>query len=119
MQLSSLKNLGTGAFIMQRGFEHMNGNACLVNGYCHLVNKTLFFIQKYFEGIIPAGRPDQEIYWKTKAVYEQIRELLDGGREEEVRQILQGYLEFATAYFEQGEPWKTRERIAAPAETRF
>lgn len=87
----------------------MRGNAWLLNGYCHLVNKTFLFIQKYFEGIVPAGRPDEEIYWKTKAMYEKIAYFWENGKAEEAEKLLEEYLEFATCYFEQGNPWKTRE----------
>lgn len=87
----------------------MRGNAWLLNGYCHLVNKTFLFIQKYFEGIVPAGRPDQDIYWKTKALYEELEELWDNDKKEAAEALLEDYLEYATVYFEQGDPWKTRE----------
>lgn len=89
---------------------NMNENSWLENGYCHLVNKTFFFIEKYFEGIVPAGRPDQDIYWKTKKIYDELEVLWEEGRTEEADRILGEYLTFATEYFEQGNPWKNREK---------
>lgn len=83
----------------------MNENSLLINGYCHLVNKTFSFIQKYFDGVVPAGRLDQDIYWKTKEIYDSL-ETLQAAR---VQEILEDYLRFATEYFEQGNPWKNRE----------
>lgn len=85
----------------------MGENTRLLNGYCHLVNKTIFFINKYLEGIIPAGRLDQDIYWKTKAVYEEVEALIEEGCEEEAEQLIEAYLDDANQYFEEGRPWET------------
>lgn len=104
----------------------------LVNEYCRLVNENISFIQEHFEGIVPAGRPEDEIYWKTKAVCEQLRALLEeesrnearmnekkvnyvvagnsNTTEAEIDRVLEEYLKRATEYFEQGEPWNTREQ---------
>ena len=101
----------------------MNENSLLINGYCHLVNKTFSFIQKYFDGVVPAGRLDQDIYWKTKEIYDSLEKLQAAQSCEEqvyencfkaelaarVQEILEDYLRFATEYFEQGNPWKNRE----------
>lgn len=87
----------------------MGENTKLVNGYCHLVNKTVLFVQKYFEGIVPAGRLDQDIYWKTKAAYEKMAFLLEKGAEEEAQELLEDFLEYANEYFEAGNPWETRK----------
>lgn len=38
----------------------------LIREYCRQVNESLHFIQKYMEGIVPAGRCDEKIYWETK-----------------------------------------------------
>ena len=104
----------------------------LVKEYCRLVNENIGFIQEYFEGIVPAGRPEDEIYWKTKAICEQLRGLLEeesrneakmnerkmnlttagnsNTTEDEIDHILEAYLKYAADYFEQGEPWNTREQ---------
>lgn len=82
-------------------------NTKLLNGYCHLVNKTILFVQKYFEGIVPAGRVDQEIYWKTKSVYEKAAAYQGNGMEEELFELLESFLEYANNYFESGKPWET------------
>lgn len=85
----------------------MGENAKLLNGYIHLVNKTVLFVQKYFEGIVPAGRLDQDIYWKTKDLYGKVEELREEGREAEAEELLWSFLEFANGYFEAGKPWET------------
>lgn len=109
----------------------MSNREWIVKTYCRLVNDNICFIQDYFEGIVPAGRPDEEIYWKTKAVGEQLRALLEEesikegklrgkkanytivgnamATEAEINRILGEYLEFAVNYFEKREPWNTIE----------
>ncbi len=76
----------------------MNGNAWLVNEYCELVNKTLNFTQSYFEGVIPAGRLDETLYWKTKDVYHKERLYLQDGRWEDFYGLLGEYLNLAKEY---------------------
>lgn len=91
----------------ERDEAGMYENTKLLNGYCHLVNKTLLFVQKYFEGIVPAGRLDRDLYWKTKKVYEQAEVLLQEDKITDLENLLEQYLEFANAYFEAGKPWET------------
>ena len=82
----------------------MNDNTKLIKGYRYLVKETLLFIDQYFEGIIPAGRVEEEIYWKTKELYNQVQALLICGRRDQVITLLEEYLEFAITYFKQGNP---------------
>lgn len=86
----------------------MHENTTLLNGYCHLVNKTILFVRKYFEGIVPAGRLDQDLYWKTKALYEETASLLEDRRREEAEFLLEEFLSYANNYFDKGRPWETR-----------
>ena len=92
----------------------MNENTRLMNEYCTLVNKIFAFIQEYFDGIVPAGRPDPEIYHKTKAIYEQLENWGEDSEGKECRKdaaqvLLEEYLVFAEAYFAKGNPWENRE----------
>lgn len=87
----------------------MSENTWLINGYCHLVNKTFFFIDKYFEGVIPAGRVDVEVYERTREAYSLLEHYRETGDKEEAGKLLEVYLTFATDYLEQGAPWRTRE----------
>ena len=88
--------------------------------YCQLVAETFTYIEEHFESIVPAGCPDQEIYWKTKAVYEQLEQLLgqtdcrgetiilpapEGSKEAaEGEQLIAAYLEYARNYFTERRP---------------
>lgn len=84
----------------------------LINGYCHLVNKSLLFVQKYFEGVVPAGRPDEQICHRTKEIYDQLEEWIGvdyQSHEAEIYELLMQYLVFANEYFEKANPWKILE----------
>lgn len=87
----------------------MSENTWLINGYCHLVNKTFLFIDKYFEGVIPAGRVDVEVYERTREVYTRLEHYREVGDRQEAGRLIEEYLTFATDYLEQGAPWRTRE----------
>ena len=108
----------------------------LIDGYCELVNKTFLFIENNFEGVVPAGRPDEDIYRRSKELYDRLNLISEAGEYEvaiqragiqeaeaggvdtiAVAHAQQGffehlgaYLEFATEYFEQGNPWNALEQ---------
>lgn len=79
----------------------------LLHGYCHLVNQTIQCVEKYFEGIVPAGRPDRQIYWKTKEIYDTVSELLEKGEKEQAKRTVMEYMAYCETYLKEGEPWKT------------
>lgn len=85
----------------------MNGNAALINGYCDLVNKTIYFVQNYFEGVVPAGHLDEGLYWETKRVYRRARGLSGEDQREELVSLLEDYLALAAGYFREGNPWES------------
>jgi len=87
----------------------MNENIKLTQGYCYLVEETVRFINKYFEGIIPAGRVEEDIYWKTKELYNQVQALLICNRRQEVEALLEDYLEYALQYYKDGNLWEIIE----------
>ena len=50
----------------------------LIREYCRQVNESLHFIQKYMEGIVPAGRCSEELYWETKKISEELQKSNQG-----------------------------------------
>lgn len=94
----------------------------LIREYCRQVNESLHFIQKYMEGIVPAGRCDEDIYWKTKEVGEKLHETVTdseayeagkyigtmAGKEWQWIEPIKEYLQEAAQLYAAGEPWKTR-----------
>ena len=87
----------------------MNENVNLTEGYSYLVKETVRFINKYFEGIIPAGRVEEDIYWKTKELYNQVQALLICNRRQDVAALLEEYLAYALTYYKSGNLWEIVE----------
>ena len=83
----------------------------LIREYCRQVNESLHFIQKYMEGIVPAGRCDEKIYWETKRISAALKSGKSGNnrkQKEEQTALIQAYLTEAAQLYADGEPWKTR-----------
>ena len=75
----------------------------LIREYCRQVNENLHFIQKYMEGIVPAGRCSEELYWETKKISEELQK-----SDHEQTALIRAYLKEAVQLYADGEPWKTR-----------
>lgn len=75
----------------------------LIREYCRQVNESLHFIQKYMEGIVPAGRCDEKIYWETKRIREELQK-----SDHEQTALIRAYLSEAAQLYEDGELRKTR-----------
>ena len=75
----------------------------LIREYCRQVNESLHFIQKYMEGIVPAGRSSEELYWETKKISEELQK-----SNHEQTALIRAYLREAAQLYVEGEPWKTR-----------
>jgi methionyl-tRNA synthetase len=83
-------------------------NAELIGNLGNLVNRTLTFLNRFYDGQLPEGRKD-EAFWKEVVKREEIiankldrAELRDG-----IKEILalSGY---GNKCFQEGEPWRTR-----------
>lgn len=99
----------------------------LQNNYEYLVTATFTLIQEAFEGIVPAGKIDQDIYWYTKETGDRLKDMLEnknnqmgrgsvkaagrikGRQQAEAEILLNQYLAFAIDYLEQEQPWKLLE----------
>lgn len=75
----------------------------LIREYCRQVNESLHFIQKYMEGIVPAGRCSEELYWETKKISAELQK-----SNHEQTALIRAYLREAAQLYVEGEPWKTR-----------
>ena len=57
----------------------------LKRDYYDLANTIFTFVQKDFEGIVPAGKVDEDIYWKTKSFRDELDRYLNRGQEQEAK----------------------------------
>ncbi|NIZ46828.1 methionine--tRNA ligase [Entomospira nematocerorum] len=90
-----------------KGFKEVV-NSELVGNLGNLVNRTLTFCHKFYNGVIPTGIRD-ESFWKFAMDKEQkvIEHLERAELKDALREILQ-LSDFGNKQFQAGEPWKTR-----------
>lgn len=83
-------------------------NAELIGNLGNLVNRTLTFVQRYYEGRIPEGPADPEFWARVREIEAEIGARLDRA---ELRDAFRAVFELsnlANKRFQDGEPWKTR-----------
>lgn len=63
------------------------------------------FIEKSFEGYIPAGHIDQKWSQKTECLYEESGELIEKGHLKDAIELIFAYVRQANKYFDEQRPW--------------
>jgi methionyl-tRNA synthetase len=93
--------------------EKVNGE--LIGNLGNLINRTLSFITRYYDGQIPPGEPDGA-FWQTVQKFEDgIAAKLERA---ELRDAFREVFElssFANKYFQDAEPWRLRKDDPAKA----
>ena len=88
-------------------------NSELIGNLGNLVNRTLSFVSRYYEGKIPDGNESGD-FWKTVRKYEDdITAALDRAELRDAFHLIFELSSFANKSFQDGEPWK--KRIGDPA----
>ena len=91
--------------------EKMNSE--LIGNLGNLVNRTLLFVNKYYDGIIPDAPVDQELWTEIKAREAKITELLEWADLKEAFHEMFAIADMCNKKFQAAEPWKTR--VSDPA----
>ncbi|MDR1301979.1 MAG: methionine--tRNA ligase [Treponema sp.] len=87
--------------------EKVNGE--LIGNLGNLVNRTLSFVSRYYEGTVPqdAGNPQ---FWETLKQYEQqITDKLERAELRDAFRLVFELASFANKTFQDGEPWRKRK----------
>ncbi|MDR1147486.1 MAG: methionine--tRNA ligase [Spirochaetaceae bacterium] len=89
-------------------------NSELIGNFGNLVNRTLSFVSRYYDGIIPPPQDGQlektELFWKTVRDYEAaITEKLEWAELRDAFHLIFELSSFANKTFQDGEPWRTRK----------
>lgn len=87
--------------------EKVNGE--LIGNLGNLVNRTLSFVTRYYDGKIPEGKSNPEFWTTVKAYEDSIREKLDRAELRDAFRTVFELSSFANKTFQDGEPWKTRK----------
>lgn len=85
-----------------------NHNGELLGAYGNFINRSLAFIQKYFDGIVPEGCLSAEWENRLQTLFDKTGERIEKGN---FKDALEGIFEVvrgANKFFDDEEPWKTR-----------
>ena len=86
--------------------EKYNGE--LLGNLGNLVNRTLLFVNKYYEGKIPDAPVDEELWTKVRELETKITENLEWANLRDAFHQIFEISDLANKAFQDGEPWKTR-----------
>ena len=84
-------------------------NGELLGNYGNFVNRTLSFIWKYWDGIVPPGERNPEIEEKTERLFASVGRLIEKGAFKEALGAIFEFARFANRFFDGQKPWATRE----------
>ncbi|MDR1363754.1 MAG: methionine--tRNA ligase [Spirochaetaceae bacterium] len=89
-------------------------NSELIGNLGNLVNRTLSFVSRYYDGVIPPLQETQsektELFWKTVRGFEAaITEKLEWAELRDAFHLIFELSSFANKTFQDGEPWRTRK----------
>ena len=86
--------------------EKVNGE--LIGNLGNLVNRTLTFIERYFDGTIPALVRDPALWETVESIEAEITAHLEGAELREAFRKIFALSSIGNKAFQDGEPWKTR-----------
>ncbi len=90
-----------------REFVERN-NSELLGIYGNFVNRTLLFIKKYQNNIVPDGNLDNEIQKLITEIYICTGEKIENGKFKEALETIFSLVRVGNKYYDTKEPWKTR-----------
>lgn len=89
-----------------RDFINRN-NGELLGAYGNLVNRTLVFAKKNFQGRIPKGIVDESIKEKLQELYKVVGEEIQGGNLKNGLDCIFDFIRSINKYFDEETPWLT------------
>ena len=91
-----------------RGFVNSH-NAELLGAWGNFVNRTLAFVNKYFDAIVPDGKLDKDISARVSGLFESAGRLIENGSLKEAVDSIFECIRFGNKYFDTEKPWETRK----------
>lgn len=82
-------------------------NGELLGAYGNFVNRSLVFIEKSFEGIVPEGKCAPDISKNLQRLYITVGELLEQGNFKDAMEDIFSFIRSANKYFDEEQPWIT------------
>ena len=87
--------------------EKVNGE--LIGNLGNLVNRTLTFVTRYYDGVIPMGEADEAFWKEARAIESSIADRLERAELRDAFREAFALSDLANKRFQDGEPWKTRK----------
>lgn len=95
--------------------EKMNSE--LIGNLGNLVNRTLLFVNKYYEGKIPSAPVDEELWAQVRALEEKATKDLEWANLKDAFHAMFDIADICNKKFQVTEPWKTRTTEPEKAES--
>ena len=92
-------------------------NSELVGNLGNLVNRTLLFVNKYYEGKIPDAPVDEELWTKVKELEKKATDYLEWAELKDAFKTMFEISDICNKKFQTAEPWKARIENPALAES--
>lgn len=89
--------------------EKLNGE--LIGNLGNLVNRTLLFVNKYYDGIIPQSTVDNELWAKVKELEKKATDYLEWADLKDAFRTIFEISDICNKKFQETEPWKARTQI--------
>ncbi|MBE1555290.1 methionyl-tRNA synthetase [Filibacter limicola] len=80
-------------------------NSELLGAYGNFVNRTLKFVEKSYDGIIPLAKVNWEIKSSVSQLYISTGRLIENGHFKESLEAIFGFIRQANKYFDEERPW--------------
>ena len=87
--------------------EKLNGE--LIGNLGNLVNRTLLFVNKYFDGVIPEAPVDEELWSQVRDLEKKATDYLEWAELKDAFHTMFEISDICNKKFQAAEPWKTRE----------
>ncbi len=80
-------------------------NKFLCGGFGNFVNRNLSFIVKKFEGKVPVGKVDPEVYAYVSSLYETMGEKFERAELRSATEDIVSFIQYANKYYDDSKPW--------------
>lgn len=84
-------------------------NSELLGAYGNFVNRTLKFIEKYYDGAVPKGHINLELKERIEELYRIVGNAIEQAHFKVAVETIFETVRFANKYFDEQAPWKQRE----------
>ena len=90
-----------------REYVHSH-NGELLGAYGNFINRSLSFIVKYWDGVVPEGKDDPEICRQIAALFATVGKRIENGFFKDALGEIFDFIRFSNKFFDTEQPWITR-----------